>query len=166
MMARFALAAVIVAALAFNACGGSDETDATAGTPALRNSPIPTVVVEPTATPVCDPPAASSMPANFPPDVPVPPEYKVDRVETAPYLKVEGRVTPPETRGPAYGTVFQAIQGNMIDLGWSVQRSGEGDGAHVTFTTSDGRSGSYTAVPVLGCTEEVHLTYELNWITP
>jgi hypothetical protein len=166
MIARFALAAVCITALAFSACGGGDETDATAGTPALRNTPIPTVVVEATATPVCDPPAASSMPANFPADVPVPPGYKVDAVETAPHLKVVGRVIPPESRTAAYGTVFQAILDNMISQGWSAQRESGGDGARISFQDNQGRTGRYSALPVLGCTREVELTYELDWITP
>jgi hypothetical protein len=168
MIRRLALVAVCIAALpvALSACGGSDRTDATAGTPVLRNTPIPTVAVEPTATPVCDPPAASAMPANFPSDVPVPPGYKVDAVETAPHLKVAGRVVPPPVGKIPYGVVSDALTDNLTTRGWRLDRVPEGDGITMRFTNSDGRSGTYHVLPVVGCTAEVSLTYELEWVTP
>jgi hypothetical protein len=165
-MVRLALAAFVALSIALSGCGGSDETDATSGTPALRNTPIPSVAIAPTATPVCDPPAASAMPANFPADVPVPPGYKVDAVETAPHLKVEGRVLPPPAGKIPYGVVSDALTDNLTSRGWRLERLPQGDGITMQFTGADGRSGTYHVLPVVGCTAEVQLTYELDWITP
>lgn len=165
-IARMSLAVISLVVLALAACGGNDDTSATSGTPVLRNSPIPTIVLTPTAAPMCEQPAASSMPATFPADVSVPPGFKVDVVETAPHLKVQGRVVPPGDGRAAYGTVFDALLDNMSELNWTLARDGEGDGAKATFTAADGRSGTYHALPILGCPQEVQLTYELLWVTP
>ena len=168
MMAFGRLTAIVaaLAVLVLAACGGEDETAAITGTPVLRSSPIPTAVIEPTPTPVCDPPAQSTLPDNFPQDVSVPPEYKVDAVETTPHLKVVGRASPPSGRVP-YAVVFEELQRRMNEQGWTTSRpSATGDGARINFESDDGRGGFFHALPDAACTREVNLIYEFFWITP
>jgi hypothetical protein len=168
---KIRLSAVTLIVLAFagaalTACGGDDETSATTSTPVLRSSPIPSV--EPVASPtaVCDPPAQATLPANFPTDVPVPPEYKVDGVETTPHLRVLGRALPPPA-GVAYALVFEELHRRMIATGWDTSRASRVDGARIDFNwEEDGRAGFFHAIPVEGCVQEVHLIYEFFWITP
>jgi hypothetical protein len=168
-MRRGVFVAMIVVALwgvAFAACGGDDGTQAVTGTPVLRSSPIPPVSPVASPTAVCDTPALASMPANFPADVPVPPEYKVDSVETAPYLKVVGRASPPPG-GPAYAVVFEELQRRLIESGWRPTLDPEGEGVRINFVREDdGRSGFFRVVPVADCQREVTLSYELSWVTP
>jgi hypothetical protein len=109
------------------------------------------------------------LPANFPADIPVPPEYKVDEVQTEPFLKVVGRATPPNPGRAAYGAVHDALVANLTERGWTLEfapRSEGADGAHVIMTHPDGRNGRYRSQSIEGCVGEVLLTYELNWVTP
>lgn len=142
-------------------CGGGD--DGKSVLPRLEGTPIPTATA-----PTCSVPSPQAMPANFPSDVAVPPNYQIESIETAPYLKTIGRINPPPdstgVRSPIQLLEF-AIEDNMPDWTFGPNQS-EGE-LDYTFTHPDGRSGRYTSTFVDGCPPyHLSLTYEIPWVTP
>lgn len=159
--ALLALAIMMGVAAAAFACGGDDDDSSLI--PQLAGTPLPTV------TPVlCGVTSPATLPASFPSDVAVPPVYLIESIETAPFLKVSGRVTiPPDQVGsrPPVELLAAAIGENMP--GWTFAPNQSPTGLDFTFTHPDGRSGRYTAENVPRCTLDIFLlSYEIPWVTP
>src|SRR5262245_12248700 len=150
--------ALMLAVFAGFACGGDDDSRPLL--PRLEGTPLPTV------TPVeCSVPSPVEIPTEFPTDLAVPPNFLVETVETAPFLKVAGRLkTPPDEiqlRTPMV-LLETAITENSPD--WTFGPNQSTDALDITFTHADGRSGRYTAVLIRGCPPDVFdLTYEIPW---
>lgn len=166
-MRFFAAALVLLAgAAAFASCGGNGDDDFDV-VPTLAGTPIPTAAIEPSPTPVCDVAAPLPVPANFPADVRLPPDYKIASIETAPHLKVVGRATPPQ---PKKGTVASELAVSMQDAlrsrGWALTLNPRTAGQDYTLTAPDGRTGHFNVQIVPGCPAHAELLVELFWITP
>jgi hypothetical protein len=147
------------------ACGGGDANSLV---PELEGTPLPTATQVPPTEAVCEIAAPVPLPANFPADVAVPPNYVVSSVETMPYLKSDGIVVPPPdpdgVRGPLAMLEF-AIVDNMRAT-WTFEVDPFADGRGYTFTSQDGREGGFFAAPLAGCPDTVTLRYEIKWVTP
>jgi hypothetical protein len=170
---RFGLLSVALGALivALPACGGGgDGGGGTAGgVPVLAGSPIPTVALPTPTPPICTPPAQLDVPANFPQEVPLPPDFVTWSVSTTPHLQVVGRVTPPEVDpragiAPQFLTV-RAIVDRLKDLGWTRRLNQRVDGEDYDLFAPDGRSAHLNVVEK-ECPGQVQITYDFNWITP
>jgi hypothetical protein len=157
LLALVAGAVVVTAA----ACGGGDSGND--GVPQLEGTPLPTAT-----PPTCTVTEPLALPANFPADVAVPPNYLISSIDTEPLLRLEGRIDPPAdptgVRSPIQMLEF-AIADNMLD--WTFGENQSVGGLDHTFTHPDGRSGRYTSGLVDGCPPyHLSLSYEIPWITP
>lgn len=162
MLYRLIPIALIAAALV--ACGGDEQ--AISDIPTLAGTPIPSAVIEPTATPVCEVATPLPVPATLPPDVPLPPDLKITRVETAPHLVIEGRTAPPAETGPNPVAVLAgSLQAEMQQRGWTLTQNFRVEGSDYTFTGADGRTGHFNAHRVAGCAANADLTIEFFWVT-
>lgn len=169
-MLRIWLAAgVATLALAAAACGGGDGGSDVVPFPTLAGSPIPTVAVEPTATAVCDAPAAGEIPASFPADVILPPGAVPEQIVTEPHLTIVFRVDPPQAdRQQPYAVLGDAMLDQLKLQGWTMILNQSADGADWDFTKPDGRRGHFNSIPYQGCADKGYakLTLDLFWITP
>ena len=161
LQAWLAACAVVLAACAGVACGGDDDSRPLL--PRLEGTPLPTV------TPInCAVASPVDLPAEFPSELAVPPNYEVAVVETAPFLKVTGRLqTPPDEiqLRPPMVLLATAIADNSP--AWTFGPNQSTDTLDITFTHADGRAGRYTALPIRGCRpDQLELTYEIPWVTP
>lgn len=164
MLHRLIPIALVAAAAALAACGGGD--DGVSHVPTLAGTPIPSAVIEPTATPVCEVVAPLPLPPNLPSDVPLPPDLLVTRVEAAPHLLIEGRTAPPAEAGPNPSSVLAgSLEAELREQGWDVTQNFRVEGNDYTFTAPDGRTGHFNAHRVAGCAANADLTLELFWIT-
>jgi len=158
-----AFAGGLLAATVVAACGGGggDEPN---GVPTLAGTPLPTVTAVPTPTPVCDPPQALALPADFPPEVPVPPGFVVWELSRTPYLHVVGRVVPPpDQRLTPNAVLLQAILDHANANRWHLFANSQVDGVDYTFTLPDGRQG-HVNVNVAPCPGQAQLTWDLFWV--
>ncbi|MBI5290122.1 MAG: hypothetical protein HY873_14200 [Chloroflexi bacterium] len=156
---RRLMAAVVTAAAAalFAACGsgGDDVPD----TVRLAGTVIPTATPEPTPIPVCDPPVALPVPANFPVEVRLPETIVVWKVITSPHLRLEGRVRDP--------TVDSITAHQAADLGITQALRFEGftlslpgpNGGYIFSADNGGRRGEYLGLPILECPGHVEMIY-------
>jgi hypothetical protein len=151
-------------ALSLAACGGDDDD----GRPIVRisNSPIPTVTAAAPTAVICEVAEPQALPANFPADiVPVPPDFVASTVETEPYLRVVGRVTPPPDERPTHIVVSDALN-FILGRTFELQLQPRVEGMDWNFSHSDGRRGHYNARPVTGCFGQVEIVFDLEWVTP
>jgi len=162
---RWRLAAPVVAAAAlFAACGsgGDDVPD----TVRLAGTVIPTATPEPTPIPVCDPPVALPVPANFPVEVRLPETIVVWKVITSPHLRLEGRVRDPSVDSV---TAQQAVDLGITEAlkfeGFTISGTPGPNGGYVFSADNGGRMGEYLGIPILECPGQVEMIYEVYWIT-
>lgn len=159
--------AMCAISLAVAACGG-DGGATVRGEPTLRSSPIPTVPL-PTATPVdCSLPEGLEMPADFPDEIPVPPEFIATEIEREPNLRVTGLAMPPLTgREPEHGVVIAGVlDGLQIRRGWTAAFNQRIEGLDYTVTApDDGRQLHVNASRRVGCPGHVVLLYDVLWLT-
>ena len=154
-------------ALAAAACGG-DGTDDVPALPTLAGTTIPTAVLEPSPTPICDAPAAGEVPASFPADVPVPPGAVAEEITTEPHLTVVFRVDPPEAEtGQPYTMVGNAMLDQLRANGWLPKFNQFADGVDWDFSKGE-NTGNFSSLPYKGCIDKglVRLEISLFWITP
>lgn len=163
-----ALAVVAVAMIAA-ACGGGASDTSTDGGPKLAGTPIPTVPLPTPTETVCSPPTPMTLPADFPAEIPVPPDYQVWSVTESPYLTVVGRTTPPvspERDEVPHGVVAQSLLDILVGRGWRPSINKGIDGLDYNVTAPDGRVVHFNALNKPECFGSVQLTYDLKWITP
>lgn len=159
LVALMGAGAVLFAA----ACGGGG--DDVPDTVRLAGTPIPTASAEPTPAPVCDPPVALPVPANFPPEVRLPTSMVVWRVITTPHLRLEGRVVDPTLdSASAQRNVDQGITAALRFEGFTISDKPGPLGGYL-FSAPDGRMGEYLGIPIDECPGQVELIYELYWVT-
>jgi len=157
-----ALAGALLAAAAVAACGGGG--DQPAGVPTLAGTPLPTVTALPTPTPVCNPPQQLALPADFPPELPVPPGFIVWELSRTPYLHLVGRaVPPPDERLTPNAVLLQAILDHANANRWRLYANSHVDGVDYTFTLPDGRQG-HLNVNVAPCPGQAQLTWDIFWV--
>jgi hypothetical protein len=109
------------------------------------------------------------MPANFPAEIPVPPDYQVWSVTTSPYLTVVGRTTPPidpARHEVPRGVVAQSLLDILVGRGWTAQINKHVDGQDYDVKSPDGRVLHFNALEKPECFGSVQLTYDLKWVTP
>jgi hypothetical protein len=158
------VAVLVIGALAAG-CGDGDGGGG--GGVKLAGSPIPTVSPLPPTPTICAPSTALTLPASFPKEIPVPEDYVVWAVETAPSLHVVGRTTPPVGPGDApHDRVASALGQKMAARGWRVQLNPNVDGLDYDITAPDGRVLHTNALNKPECGIDVQLTYDLRWVTP
>ncbi len=157
-----AFAVVGCALLLAAACGSADDVPDRVK---LAGTAIPTITPSPTPVPVCDPPAALPVPANFPVEVRLPTTIVVWSVQTTPHLRLVGRVRDPNTDSRS---AQQAVDtGILLALkfeGFEIGADPGPNGGYV-FTAPDGRQGEYMGIPIPECPGQVEMIYELYWIT-
>jgi hypothetical protein len=157
----------IIAALSLaTACGGNGSDT---GVPKLAGTRVPTAVIEPTATPVCQTESPLPTPATFPGDLLLPDDFRISTVETTPHLRIVGTTQPPIDPGSTAGP--PAITGSSMarvlsEVGFTSTRNADVDGIDYSFSAPDGRSGHFNVMPVAGCAGFVSLAIELFWVTP
>ncbi len=158
----FAFLAVAMLALAA-ACGEGDDVPDTVK---LAGTVIPTATPEPTPIPVCDPPVALPVPANFPPEVRLPLTIVVWKVITSPHLRLEGRVRDPNVDSSA---AQQAVDIGIVAAlrfeGFEIGDEPGPNGGYVFHKDNGGRTGEYLGVPIPECPGQVEMIYEIYWIT-
>ncbi len=148
------------------ACGGGGKS-ANNGAPVLAGTEIPTVSPVPATVASCAPPQQLALPANFPREITVPPDYVIWSVETTPHLRVVGRVTPPAspTSEVPKGVVADAILAEATAGGWQLRLHQGPEALDYDFTLPDGREGNFTSGTAPGCPGQVILTFDANWVT-
>lgn len=157
-----------ILAIAAAACSGGDGGGELSPFPTLVGTTIPTAVIEPSPTPVCDAPAAGELPAVFPADVPVPPDSVPEEIITEPHLTVVFRVDPPDSeRAQPYTVVGNAMFEQLRENGWGVELNQFEDGINWDFVKGENR-GNFSSLPYLGCLALGLVRLELSffWITP
>jgi hypothetical protein len=163
MASRTLAAAVFSAAFVLfaAACGGGDDDGS--NVPVLQGTPLATAT-----PPTCTVNEPLALPANFPADVAVPPNYLIETIETSPGLKLEGRIDPPPDSAGVLSPIQVlevAIEDNMP--GWTFGENESPGGLDYTFTHPDGRTGSYISDLVDGCPPyHLSLSYDIPWVTP
>jgi hypothetical protein len=165
------VALIVAMALVAAACGGDDDAPIV-GAPRLVGTPLATATPLPVTPIQCDVEDPLPVPANFPPDVPIPPGYEIATIQTDPHLQTVGRLKPPSDAEAGDAPVFLpatalevAIIENMRAV-WFFRLNTGVDGRDYNFEHQDGRRGHFNAVSVRGCPEHAELTYDFFWITP
>lgn len=164
--AMAALTAVVLAASA--ACGGGKDTGRSV-IPTLAGTPIPTVSPVPPTAAVCTPPEPLTLPANFPSEIPVPPDMTVFSIKTTPYLEVIMRVPPPRDPGrnePPHGIAADAIVSRLSQAGWRAAFHDRVDGLDYDITSPEGHVLHFNSLPRHECSGAVQLTFDVKWVTP
>lgn len=164
---RLVMAAVGLAACVLVAACGGDDGPSLRGAPTLRSSPLPTVAPPSPTPPACDPDVPLELPASFPADeIPVPPDLVIWEVETEPHLLVSGSVSPPQDASqPPRGVVASAVISRLVEAGWQA-RLARGTAQDYDVTAPDGRLLRFMVDELPGCPGQVHVLYELQWVTP
>lgn len=162
------LLVLVLSAAVTAACGSGSKKTAPGGGLVLVGTVIPTAPPATLTPAVCKPPAALSLPANFPADFPVPPDFVVWSVETSPHLHVEGRASPPPAANgePPKGVVANALVTRGTAMGWQFATRNHIDGQDYMFVTPDGRTGHFNANQApAGCEGQVILVLDADWVT-
>jgi hypothetical protein len=106
------------------------------------------------------------LPANFPAEIPVPPNFIVWSMEQSPHLKVVGRVMAPlEPPNPPHGVVADALVRLLEEKGWRTKFNEHVDGVDYDMTAPDGRVLHFNTLTKKECANVVELTYDVQWIT-
>jgi hypothetical protein len=170
-MSRSRAALVLFAAMAMilsAGCRGGKDTGPSL-IPTLAGTPIPTVSPVPPTAAVCTPPQPLALPANFPSEIPMPPDLTVFGVKTAPYLEVIVRVSVPIDPGrnePAHGIAADAIVSRLNEKGWRAALHDRIDGLDYDLTSPEGHVLHFNAISRPECSGVVQLTFGVKWITP
>jgi hypothetical protein len=150
------------------ACGGGKDTGPSL-IPTLAGTPIATVSPVPPTAAVCTPPEPLTLPANFPDEIPMPPDITVFSVTTAPYLEVIVRVPPPFDPGrnePPFGIASFAIVSRLNEKGWSAQLHDHVEGLDYDLTSPEGHVLHFNSLARPECSGAVQLTFGVKWVTP
>jgi len=167
-VATIALTVAIVGIAAAAACGGNSGAPSSGGAPKLAGTAIPTVPLPTPTEVVCSPPAQLAIPANFPAEIPLPPDYQVWSVTTSPNLIVIGRTTPSITPGSLdvpRGVVARDLLTAFVGRGWTPKLN-QVDGRDYNLTSPDGRILHFNAIERPECGGIVQLTFDVKWVTP
>jgi hypothetical protein len=150
------------------ACGGGKDTGPSL-IPTLAGTPIPTVSPVPPTAAVCTPPQPLTLPANFPSEIPVPPDMTVFSIKTTPYLEVIMRVPPPRDPGrnePPQGIASDAIVSRLTGQGWRAAFHDHVDGLDYDLTSPEGHVLHFNSLRRPECSDAVQLTFGAKWVTP
>jgi hypothetical protein len=158
----------MLALAASAACSGSKDTGPSL-IPTLSGTTIPTVSPVPPTAAVCTPPQPLTLPANFPSEIPVPPDMTVFSVKTAPYLEVVMRVSPPSDPGknePPHGIASDAVVSRLNAKGWRATFHNHVDGLDYDLTSPEGHVLHFNSISRPECSGVVQLTFGAKWVTP